>query len=174
MLEELVDTYDPDTEGPFSACHPRTGAASMKRQLENILKALKTAKVWYQYHDNWKLLHCFCLAVKLAFQRNCQTVQSLLMKKVSRYRRCSWTGLFQTGDQVWPVILCVKLVCDSFPPCVDRWVSLPADRAGFFIFLSTGKRGYQRTGNPFIKRFRHVQTVQPLYGGGCPPPGLAT
>jgi hypothetical protein len=121
-----------------------------------------------------EMLHCFCLAVKLAFQRNCQTVQSLLMKKVSRYRRCSWTGLFQTGDQVWPVILCVKLVCDSFPPCVDRWVSLPADRAGFFIFLSTGKRGYQRTGNPFIKRFRHVQTVQPLYGGGCPPPGLAT
>ncbi|MDH8227990.1 hypothetical protein QIG20_27700, partial [Klebsiella pneumoniae] len=45
VLEELVDTYDPDTEGPFSACHPRTGAASMKRQLENILKALKTAKV---------------------------------------------------------------------------------------------------------------------------------
>ena len=45
VLEELVDTYDPDTDGPFSACHPRTGAASMKRQLENILKALKTAKV---------------------------------------------------------------------------------------------------------------------------------
>lgn len=44
VLEGLVDTYDPDTEGPFSACHPRTGAASMKRQLDNILKALKTTK----------------------------------------------------------------------------------------------------------------------------------
>ena len=60
---------------------------------------------------------------------------------------------FQTDDRVSHGE--ALLICDSLNPC-ERHGSALTSR-----FWSSGmKRGYQRTGNPFIKRFRHVQTVQ--------------
>lgn len=44
-LDALLSTYVPAIDGPFSACHPRTGITSTKGLLEKLLKSLINAKV---------------------------------------------------------------------------------------------------------------------------------
>lgn len=44
-LSELVDSYTEESDGNFSACHPRTGLASVRTQLLKLQTALAREKV---------------------------------------------------------------------------------------------------------------------------------